>query len=490
MMMRTWLLPVLLCVLISSSASAAPPEIPREFRAVWVATVANIDWPSEPGLSTEKQQAELIELFNKAMELGFNAVIFQVRPACDAIYSSPFEPWSYYVSGKMGEPPEGDFDPLAFSVKLAHDRGIELHAWFNPFRALHAGARDIAVSDNHISKTHPEWVREYGKYLWLDPGEPSATEHSLNVIEDVVRRYDVDGIHIDDYFYPYPIEDDQEQEIPFPDDDSYARSGVEDSLTKDEWRRQNVDHFVEQMYRRVKQTKPWVRVGVSPFGIWRPGHPEGITGFDAYDKIYADAKKWVQQGWLDYASPQLYWKIASEGQSYPRLLGWWVAHNSQKRHMWPGNFTSMLGDEKIEKRWQSQEIVDQIRITREQSGATGNVHFSMKAFMKDYENINDSIALLYAKTALVPASDWLDAKPPAPPQLTKNPNGSVRVTNTDERTQWFVIQTQLGQQWTCEVVSADDPYQVNPTSSTIQAIYVTPVSRTSVLGQAVKINSD
>src|SRR5579871_3371768 len=308
---------------MSGNANDTPPPVPREFRGVWVATVANIDWPSKPGLSTDQQKAEMLAILDKAAQLKLNAIIFQVRPGCDALYDSRLEPWSEYLTGQMGRAPDSYYDPLAFAVEEAHKRGLELHAWFNPYRARHAEAKS-SISPDHVSQMHPDLVKQYGRSLWLDPGEKAVQDYSLSVILDVVRRYDIDGVHIDDYFYPYKETDAQNKVLPFPDDASwqkYVQSGG--TLSRDDWRRQNVDTFIERLYKGVKEVKPWVKFGISPFGIWRPGYPAQVKGFDAYQELNADSRKWLRNGWLDYWTPQLYWKIDQTGQSYPVLLKWW-----------------------------------------------------------------------------------------------------------------------------------------------------------------------
>jgi len=270
-------------------SSLTPPAAAREFRGVWVATVGNLDWPSKPGLSTAKQKAELLAILDRASSLKLNAVILQVRPACDALYASEFEPWSEVLSGKMGQAPQPLYDPLAFAVEETHNRGMELHAWFNPYRARQTTAKTPA-SPNHISRTHPELVRTYGSHLWLDPGEQAVQDHSINVILDVVKRYDIDGVHLDDYFYPYPEKGASHNAIDFPDDPSwrrYQRGGGQ--LNRDDWRRENVNQFIGRLYTEIKNTKPWVKFGVSPFGIWRPNNPPGTKGMDAFQELHADS---------------------------------------------------------------------------------------------------------------------------------------------------------------------------------------------------------
>ncbi|MFL5608186.1 MAG: glycoside hydrolase family 10 protein, partial [Gemmatimonadaceae bacterium] len=284
-------------IVARTAADTVPPPISREFRAVWVATVGNMDWPSRPGLSTEQQQAEMIALLDRLAALRMNAVVLQIRPAADALYQSSIEPWSDVLTGEMGRAPEPFYDPLAFAVAEAHKRGLELHAWINPYRAKNTSTK--TMSAGHISRTHPELVRKYGSFLWMDPGDPAVRTITTNVVIDLVRRYDIDGVHMDDYFYPYP-ETQNGRELDFPDDatwERYQRSGG--TLSRDDWRRQNVDLLVQGLGDSIHAIKPWVRYGVSPFGIWRPGYPASVRGFDQYAKLYADARKWLNEGWVD-----------------------------------------------------------------------------------------------------------------------------------------------------------------------------------------------
>lgn len=425
------------------------PMPPREFRAAWIATVANIDWPSRPGLSSADQRAEMVRILDRATALNLNALVFQVRPAADAVYRSKLEPWSPYVSGTMGQPPEGEtYDPLEFVIEQSHARGIELHAWFNPYRALHKAFTGV-VSDTHISKRMPGAVKEYDGYLWLDPGNPRAVQHSLSVMLDVVRRYDVDGVHMDDYFYPYPIQDKNGEPVPFPDDDSYAEFGR--GADRDDWRRTNVNHLVQQLYTDVKRTKSHVKVGISPFGIWRPGHPKSIRGFDAYDKIYADARLWLHEGWVDYMTPQLYWPIDSEGQSYRKLLGWWVEENPRSRQIWPGNFASRVGMGG-ERNWSANEIIQQIEVTRATEGAAGNVLFSMKSLFDDYGELGTALQSgPYATQALVPQMGDAPAHALAVyrvrPKILKTGDNRYTVRSTKQQPWLWVVWTPTDGDW-------------------------------------------
>lgn len=470
-----------------SRRDKSPPPVAREFRGVWVATVENIDWPSRPGLSSAEQQKEFLAILDKCVELNINAVIFQVRTQADAFYPSKLEPWSEFLSGKMGEAPKPFYDPLEFAVKEAHRRGLQLHVWFNPYRVRVPSAKTPA-SEKHASIAQADIVRKYGKYLWFDPGEPGSEENFIAVLNDVVKRYDIDGVHIDDYFYPYQVRDEAGKVVPFPDDDSYARAKAKGmKLDRDDWRRQNVDHLVHRMYLEVKKAKPWVLVGISPFGIWRPGNPPGITGLDQYSTLYADARKWQQEGWLDYFTPQLYWKVDSKGQSYPKLLEWWAEQNEKKRHLWPGNFTSKVrkkaGDDDAERTWTADDLLQQIEATRATAGATGNVHFSMKALMQNFGGISDKLKEgPYAEPALVPESTWLGKETPAKPEVSATrTDGGVAITMSlpkDKKPWQWVVRSQNADGWTTAIVPGDEyDYKLKTGSGEPKAVVVSAVSR-------------
>lgn len=445
-----------------SAGPVVPPPVPREFRGVWVATVYNIDWPSKAGLPSQTQQAELLAILDMAVRLRLNAVILQVRPAADALYQSEREPWSQFLSGQSGIAPQPPYDPLSFAVAQAHARGLELHAWFNPYRAGSTAKTDYPA--HHISRARPELVRSYGKHLWLDPGEEEVRKHSLGVILDVVRRYDVDAVHLDDYFYPYQEKDETGKVIPFPDDASWQKYlNAGGTLSRDDWRRDNVNGFVRRLYDGVKASKRWVKVGISPFGIWRPGSPASVKGLDAYATLYADARLWLRNGWVDYFTPQLYWRIDAPEQSYPDLLGWWMAQNTRGRHMWIGNSLGRLGT--APNNWAASEITDQIAVTRAQPGAMGNVFFSAKVLMQNKLGVADAlVAGPYAQPALVPATPWLDALPPPSPrlqarkdnqtgtlQLTWTPGGAARLPEAQRAWRW-VVQTRSGEQWNYQLL--------------------------------------
>lgn len=445
-------------VLPAQRPDSAPP-VRREFRGVWVASVANIDWPSRPGLSTWEQQEELVRVLNRSVALGLNAIVLQIRPAADALYPSPHEPWSEYLTGRQGVAPEPAWDPLAFAVDEAHRRGLELHAWFNPFRARHPTATSEPVA-THIARRQPELVLTYGRHLWLDPGLPAARSYSIRVISDVVRRYDIDGVQIDDYFYPYRERDSSGTLLEFPDSVSWARYVAGGgALSRDDWRRANVDAFVRDLYRAIRRTKPRVKFGVSPFGIWRPGSPPTIQGFDAYEQIYADARKWLVEGWVDYFAPQLYWPIQPPAQSYPTLLAWWAQENVKRRHLWPGNFTSRVGLGDSTRRWMPAEILEQVRLTRELPGVTGNIHFSMKVFLENRDSIATQLGRgVYAEPALVPATPWLDSIPPRRPTAvarTDTATGglSLRMLPAGKEAIWrWIVRMRTNGSWATHVL--------------------------------------
>ncbi|HYW18211.1 MAG TPA: family 10 glycosylhydrolase [Nodularia sp. (in: cyanobacteria)] len=382
----------------------------REFRGAWVTTVWNSDWPNKPGLSTAEQQAEFIEIVTRLQALNFNALILQVRPEGDALYASQLEPWSAWLTGTQGKAPDPYYDPLEFAIAECHKRNIELHAWFNPYRAKTSlTARPNARP--HIAVTNPEVVYQWGNQLWMDPGIKIVQDKAYNVIIDVVRRYDIDAIHLDDYFYPYPIDGQT-----FPDDKTYAGyRSTGGQLSLSDWRRENVNQMVLRLFKGIKATKPHVKFGISPFGIYRPGQPPGINGLDAYNVLYADAKKWLEQGWVDYIAPQLYWRIDQTAQSYPVLLKWWTEINPRQRHIYVGNSISQLDG----KAWKNEEINKQVTITRNLAAnlSLGNIFFSMSSINQNREGIADSFRnSLYSTPAIVPTMSWQNGTAPPPPQ--------------------------------------------------------------------------
>lgn len=393
---------------IAVSPQTVSVSHPREFRGVWVATVANIDWPSKRGLPVQQQKAELIQTLDRMQALNLNALVLQVRPAGDAFYASQLEPWSAWLTGTQGKPPAPFYDPLEFAVAEAHKRNIELHAWFNPYRARAAEKTNFAP--NHAAVQYPQYTYQYGDLLWMDPGVKEIEDKTYNVIMDVVRRYDVDGIHFDDYFYPYPKDG-----ISFPDSRTYAAYQAKGgTLSLGDWRRDNVNRLMQRLSQGIRAEKPHVKFGISPFGIYRPGQPVGIQGLDQYNSLYADAKKWLEEGWVDYMAPQLYWRIDPPQQSYPELLTWWTENNPKGRHIYAGNYLSKLDGEG----WPISEFERQVDISRSKADrlSLGNIFFSMKVFKENRLGVNDAFkASIYQSPALPPTMSWLDAELPMPP---------------------------------------------------------------------------
>jgi uncharacterized lipoprotein YddW (UPF0748 family) len=445
----------LLLAAVLTADSLQLPLVPREFRGVWVATVGNIDWPSKAGLPVADQQEELLNILDRAQALHLNAVILQVRPASDAMYESDIEPWSQYLTGKQGRAPSPKWDPLAFAVSEAHARGLELHAWFNPFRASNGGPRSELGALN-IARRYPSLAKQYGKLLWMDPGDQRVRDHVVRVVLDVVRRYDIDGVHIDDYFYPYPEHDARGRLVPFGDDasyDAYRRSGG--VLARDDWRRENVDRLVKALYEGVHATKAWVKFGISPFGIWRPGYPAGVEGIDTFVELFADARKWANEGWADYFSPQLYWPVNSPAQSFSALLRWWGEENTHNRHLWPGLFTSKVGSN---REWPASELVAQVLATRADKTASGNVHYSMQPLLTNRAGVSDALgARVYDGPALIPESPWLPGETPRAPLARYAADGPSRVRACLGDTslvapRWWVLYVKRDKVWTARVL--------------------------------------
>ncbi|SJZ64689.1 glycoside hydrolase family 10 protein [Sediminibacterium ginsengisoli] len=438
------------------AAATQPPvkgSAEREFRAAWIATVANINWPSKPGLSSQEQQREAIEQLDYLQTHHFNAVILQVRPQADALYKSELEPWSYFLTGQQGKAPEPLYDPLEFWVKEAHDRGMELHVWLNPYRAHHVSGKEISAQS--VVKTNPEMVVKLKEgYWWMDPAQKATQDRTSAVVKDLVKRYDIDGVHFDDYFYPYPSYNGDED---FPDNASWtAYQAAGGKLSRADWRRESVNILIERLYKEIKAEKKHVKFGLSPFGIWRPGYPASVEGLDQYDKLYADAKLWLNKGWIDYFTPQLYWTINDIPHSFPVLLGWWSEENTLKRHLWPG---INVGRDTAYKT--VNEILSQIMITRGmQPESKGVVHWSLSSDMKNTVLSKSLLAGPYKREALVPASPWLDDKAPEAPTATKTDKGDKVVINLSHANsadifRW-VVYYQYGNKWDYRILNRNE----------------------------------
>lgn len=423
-------LSLLLTLLLLWSQTPHPQSVSplREVRSIWVASVTNIDWPTSKNLTPVQQQSEFITLLDRHKLNGINTIFAQIRPTCDAFYISNIEPWSEWLTGTQGTPPNPLYDPLTFMVDEAHKRGMELHAWVNPYRAV-MNKNTSSVHSSHVSKRKPQWVKEYGVYKWLDPGNPEVMDYVTSVIMDVVRRYDIDGIHFDDYFYPYP-----QTNVVFDDDSTFIQypRGFTD---KNDWRRNNVNMLVEMVRDSIKSVKKHVKFGISPFGIWRnqSTDPDGsaTSGFQSYDQVFADSRKWVQEGWVDYINPQIYWNIGFPPARFEVLTPWWN-DNAFNRQVFVGHAAYKIGNGSQDTTWLSPtQMPHQIRFIRTFDKVAGSVFFSSKSITNNLLGVQDSLRNdLYKYPALIPPMPWLDSIPSLPPavgEFTINPQ-SVRIT--------------------------------------------------------------
>ncbi|MCF8380545.1 MAG: family 10 glycosylhydrolase [Bacteroidales bacterium] len=409
---------LILMFLTHSLLKAQNPK--REFRAVWVSSVVNIDWPSKSGLSTMEQTQEIQKILDKHKENGINAIILQVRPAADAIYNSPLEPWSRYLSGTQGIAPQPYYDPLELWINECHKRGMELHAWLNPYRVKQNLEDSLAA--NHILNTHPEWAWEYGERVYFAPDNPEVWNFVKQVVVDIVSRYDVDAIHFDDYFYPYEI-----QGVEIPDQHAFeTRGGAYYPDRKEDWRRHNVDTIIQMLSIAIKDEKPWVKFGISPFGVWRnrtqdPMGSETKAGTTNYDGLYADVIYWQKMGWIDYLMPQLYWRDDHPVADYSSLAYWWNDF-SYGRAMYFGLAPYRIDKKSDYKLWKKDKyFLDQIDLLRTLENVNGFGFFSSKHFFrKDLESLNKKLQKNYCSSpAIVPEMPWINAIAPAAPYNLK-----------------------------------------------------------------------
>ncbi|WP_233745719.1 glycoside hydrolase family 10 protein [Leptodesmis sichuanensis] len=451
---------------------------PREFRAAWITSVWNKDWPSRSGLSSQQQQVELTTILDQLQATNFNAVVLQVRPEGDALYRSTLDPWSHWLTGQQGKAPEPFYDPLEFAIAQAHQRNLELHVWFNPYRAR--TSKNTVNAFPHIAVTNPEVVYAWGNQLWMDPGSKVVQDRTYNVILDVVKRYDIDGVHLDDYFYPYPIAGQT-----FPDQKTYQdyrnRGGT---LSLADWRRDNVNQLIQRLLKGIRAIKPHVKFGISPFGIYRPGQPPSIEGLDAYDRLYADSLKWLQQGWVDYLAPQLYWRIDAPKQSYPVLMQWWADNNPRQRHLYIGNNLAQL-DGKV---WELAEIERQIELTRQLKSkqVLGNIFFSMSALAENAQGVRDRFrTLTYRSPALAPVISWLSAPAPPLPTQVKFSNGQLLWSSTSPDIRAWTLYQQTGSQWALQRILSGSDRSIRLSPGTYALCAVNRLAQES-LGVVVK----
>lgn len=403
----TW---CLFLTLFGYASTSAQPKY--EFRGVWISTVNNIDWPTYGNWDPEKQRAEFTSILDMHQKNGMNAMIVQIRPAGDAFYPSELEPWSQWLTGTQGKAPSPFYDPLAFMIEETHKRGMEFHAWLNPYRAVFNLATS-SIAPNHVTRKHPEWFLNYGDKKYFNPASKEAQKFVVDVVRDIVRRYDVDAIHMDDYFYPYRIPGKE-----FPDESSYRNSGTR--LNKDDWRRSNVDSIIQALSIAIKQEKKLCRFGISPFGVWRnkeqdPKGSDSRAGQTNYDDLYADVLLWLRKGWIDYVTPQLYREIGDDRMAYEKMVEWW-SRNSYGRHVYIGH-AIYRGNTKETPAWaKPTELPRQIQILRRNPNVQGSIFFSSNSFAKNPHGWNDSLQENYYKyPALLPPMRWVDNEKPWPP---------------------------------------------------------------------------
>ncbi|MGB8320954.1 MAG: family 10 glycosylhydrolase [Ignavibacteriaceae bacterium] len=391
----------------------------REMRGAWVATVENIDWPASPAETSGEQISELVDLFDKLKSAGINTVFFQVRTECDALYKSSYEPWSYWLTGRQGKAPDPFYDPLAFAIEEAHAKGMELHAWINPYRAV-KDISDYIISENHISRIHPEWILKFGSYEMLNPGIPAVTDYIAKIVTDIISRYNVDGIHLDDYFYPYTPQ--------ITNQDSATFKTYKNGFTNiDDWRRNNINSMIAKVNETINRIKPEIIFGVSPFGIVENKYAN-TSGFDAYNKIYCDPLTWIKDKTVDYVVPQLYWEIGNKYADFKKLLPWWASIKNE-RDIYIGLNSSKIASAD----WEGApyELYDEIRMARQFKNIGGVILFSAKSIAQNYSGLADSLKDSFFKyTAFVPEMKWKNyISPDAPFNLTVVGNDSSRTLN-------------------------------------------------------------
>jgi uncharacterized lipoprotein YddW (UPF0748 family) len=393
---------IVLIVSILSNTTLLSQSPKREFRGVWIASVANIDWPSKSNLSSDEQQKEFIEILDMHKRNGLNAVVVQIRPAADAFYPSRYEPWSKWLTGKLGQAPTPYYDPLEFMVTETHKRALEFHAWFNPYRGI-INVDPANLDSASVAFQHRDWFLKYDKNLYFDPGKPEARKHVCNVIMDVVNRYDIDGVHFDDYFYPYKVAN-----LNFPDSATFLEHGT-DFASLDDWRRNNVSDLIRNISDSLKKVKPYVKFGVSPFGVWRnqDKDPKGSAtkaGQTCYDDLYADVMLWMKEGWIDYVTPQVYWSIGFSVADYDIISRWW-SENNFGVPVYIGQAAYRINSDNKDTHWkEADQIPRQIRLNRSLENIQGSIFFSSKSFKPNPLGICDSLKhKLYALPAIVPA---------------------------------------------------------------------------------------
>ncbi len=408
MIKKTCLLPIFL--IATSCGFLKPiPQPKTEFRGVWVATVVNIDWPKNGTDQIEKQKKDFLQILDFYDALNFNAVLVQIRTAGDAFYYSKHAPWSRFLTGKEGDKPNSNFDILKWMVNESHNRGFDFHAWLNPYRATFSLRTDV-LSPTHDFNTHPEWMLKYGKKHYYNPGLPEVRKKLVAIIDEVVSNYDIDAIHFDDYFYPYKIKDEV-----FQDSLAYSYYSLpHQSLA--EWRRANIDSLVKNIHETIKPKKPWVQFGISPFGVWKnkstdPTGSDTQAGQTTYEDLYADPLTWMENGWIDYLTPQVYWSMDFPVAAHSKIVDWW-ANNSSNTNLYIGNGAYKVRNNS-DKAWeQKKELPNQLKLARNTEKVRGNIFFSAKSLMNNNPDVVEYIKRKYYKTEVLPPISPLSSSSP------------------------------------------------------------------------------
>jgi len=397
----------------------------REFRSAWITTFTNLDWPSKRGLTSVQQKSEFINIINQFEKNSINSVIAQVRASSDAFYKSKISPWSEWLTGEQGKAPDNGFDPLQFMLNECHERNMEFHAWFNPFRAV-SHTRFSSIAKNHITNKKPEWFFKYGNSKYYNPGIPEVREYIIKVVLEVVNNYDVDGIHFDDYFYPYTIKG---QVI--PDSIQFEKYGLGCDNIHD-WRRDNINLLIREISIAIKNSKPHVKFGISPLAVWRNKTQDKLgsetaSGQSSYDNLYCDTKLWIEEDLVDYMAPQLYGSTKNKYANYNSLIDWWT-RNDYNHHLYVGHAIYKLNI-KNRRSIGTEELVKQVQISRAKKNVNGNIYFRAQAFVKNHQNFQHELTQsIYKFPALIPAMNWIDSIAPAPPIKLKTKNKKYGVS--------------------------------------------------------------
>jgi len=411
---------LILFLLATSSILTAQPEgYQRKYMGVWISTVKMLDYPSQRGLSSKQLKKEYIDMLDFLDSTGINVIFFQVRPAADAFFPSQYEPWSEWLTGKQGRAPEPYFDPLKFMITEAHKRGIQFHAWINPFRAI-ATIEYADISPDHITHRKPKWFFTYGLHKYFDPGIPEVRDYVTSIITDIVRRYDVDGIHFDDYFYPYPERDQNHKIIPIPDRKTYKKYGKKEFKNVADWRRNNINLFIKEVHDSIKAVDPDIIFGVSPPAVWRNKSRDtsgsATRGLAAYDWLYADILKWDTCGWVDYIAPQLYYPIGHKYADYKTLIKWWSNHIKKSTLFIGLNIQQFYTAREQHKKISTKQITDEIKLTEQYNNIEGFFFYRVKSLMQNPYGITDTLCHnILCKNYLYPPIASVDTVAPGRP---------------------------------------------------------------------------